>query len=339
MIRLALLLLTCSAPPLQGDLPCTSPDCPPWIWPLSGDVYQPRRLLNTHGQLVRILDGAEPQSHRGIDIGAGAANGAGETVRAVADGMVVAIQYQGPGSFQNRVMIAPEAETTWALAYVHLAEVHYAIENFEAPETVLQQPPKHVDHLPELGGIVDVSMRDDYFAEFVQTDTASGSILRKNKTDWSIGAKAGIGFGEPTPQDKFARRAEQRIVEAVEQLVRLVRDAIVRVERDPHHVGLERHGRGRSEAGRVPDQVSDDAVRQVERGIGRAVVLILSRSIQGLPGGETSHEVFEWRPPQPGRRMLYVCYVSPGTRIAPTLQLPVIIGEPGDSDDATLQQP
>lgn len=80
------------------------------------------------------------------------------------------------------------------------ADLHYSIENFETQNVVLQQPPKHVDYLRGLGGIVDVSMRDDYFAEFAQTTSSDGSINRKLKTDWSLGGRVGIGIGPPIPK-------------------------------------------------------------------------------------------------------------------------------------------
>jgi hypothetical protein len=82
------------------------------------------------------------------------------------------------------------------------AELHYAIEDIETANVLLGQPPKHVDHLPELGGIVDVSMQDGFYAEFVQTDQASGSVTRKTKTDWSIGARVELGLGPPAPKNK-----------------------------------------------------------------------------------------------------------------------------------------
>lgn len=89
--------------------------------------------------------------------------------------------------------------TDCRLLFLGDAELHYAIENIETSNVILQQPPKHIDYLQALGGMINVSMHDDYFAEFSQTDVASGSITRKGKTDWSIGAKIGIGLGLPTP--------------------------------------------------------------------------------------------------------------------------------------------
>ena len=77
------------------------------------------------------------------------------------------------------------------------AELHYVLENIETSNVILQQPPKHIDYLPALGGLVDVSMREDFFAEFSQTDSKSGSINRKTKTDWSIGERIKVGIGSP----------------------------------------------------------------------------------------------------------------------------------------------
>jgi hypothetical protein len=84
--------------------------------------------------------------------------------------------------------------------FVGDADLHYSLENVETQNVVLQQPPKHVDYLRGLGGIVDVSMRDDFFAEFAQTTSLDGSINRKLKTDWSLGARVGIGLGPPVPK-------------------------------------------------------------------------------------------------------------------------------------------
>lgn len=84
--------------------------------------------------------------------------------------------------------------------FVGDADLHYSLENVETQNVVLQQPPKHVDFLRGLGGIVDVSMRDDYFAEFAQTTSNDGSINRKLKTDWSLGGRIGIGVGPAIPK-------------------------------------------------------------------------------------------------------------------------------------------
>ena len=81
------------------------------------------------------------------------------------------------------------------------AELHYVLENIETANVILQQPPKHIDYLRSLGGLVDVSMRQDFFAEFAQTDTNSGSINRKTKTDWSIGSRVKVGVGSPEKKD------------------------------------------------------------------------------------------------------------------------------------------
>lgn len=83
------------------------------------------------------------------------------------------------------------------------ADLHYAIKNVQTSSVVLDAPPKHVDYLRELGGIVNVSMQPDYFAEFAQTNTTSGSITRKTKTDWTIGTRVDLGLGPPKPPDKF----------------------------------------------------------------------------------------------------------------------------------------
>lgn len=79
------------------------------------------------------------------------------------------------------------------------AVLHYVLENMEAPEVVLQEPPKHVDYLPELGGITNVSVTDDFFTEFSVTDEAGGMLEKKSQTDWTLGAGVAVGFGPPVP--------------------------------------------------------------------------------------------------------------------------------------------
>ncbi len=74
------------------------------------------------------------------------------------------------------------------------ADLHYTLVNFETQNVVLQQPPKHVDFLRALGGIVDVSMRDNFYAEFAQTTSNDGSIDRRLKTDWMLGARIAVGW-------------------------------------------------------------------------------------------------------------------------------------------------
>ncbi|HEX6884224.1 MAG TPA: hypothetical protein VF530_12670 [Planctomycetota bacterium] len=115
--------------------------------------------------------------------------------------LLLAADATGDAAYHGSLRCVGPATQDCRRLFLGDAELHYAIEDVETTSVLLQQPPKHVDFLPELGGIVDVSMRDGFFAEFVQTDEASGSVTRKLKTDWSVGAKLGIGFGAPAAKD------------------------------------------------------------------------------------------------------------------------------------------
>ncbi|MDH5445920.1 MAG: hypothetical protein OEY52_10205 [Gammaproteobacteria bacterium] len=83
--------------------------------------------------------------------------------------------------------------------YLGDAELHYAIEDMETSNVILQQPPKHIDYLPKLGGMTNVSMVDDFFAEFSQLDSNNGSITHKAKSDWMLGSKASGDVGTVDP--------------------------------------------------------------------------------------------------------------------------------------------
>jgi hypothetical protein len=115
--------------------------------------------------------------------------------------ILLAADANGDAGYYGTMRCAGAATQDCRRLFLGDAELHYVIEDIETSSVLLQQPPKHVDYLRALGGIVDVSMRDGYFAEFVQTDQASGSVSRKLKTDWSVGAKLGIGFGPPATKD------------------------------------------------------------------------------------------------------------------------------------------
>jgi len=85
--------------------------------------------------------------------------------------------------------------------YLGDAEYHYMLENIQTMNVVLGQPPKHVDYLRALGGMVNVSMRDEFYAEFGQTNSISGEVKRQTKTDWSVGAGLKLSSGPPGDSD------------------------------------------------------------------------------------------------------------------------------------------
>ncbi len=106
------------------DAPFSDPRCSgPWIWPLQGHGFEPRRLIHTHGQLVEVRPpGGEViahYAHPGIDIQAKK----GELVRAVTDGYVVTKKFNGPGEYGNYLVIAPDFESSWGVLYQHVGEV------------------------------------------------------------------------------------------------------------------------------------------------------------------------------------------------------------------------
>jgi hypothetical protein len=116
--------------------------------------------------------------------------------------ILLAADANGDAAYYNTLSCTGSATGDCRRIFLGDAELHYVLENIETSNVVLQQPPKHVDYLRELGGIVDVSMRDDYFAEFARTDTTGGSVDRRTKTDWSIGARSKVAVGPPVPKDK-----------------------------------------------------------------------------------------------------------------------------------------
>lgn len=113
--------------------------------------------------------------------------------------ILLAADATGDAAYYDTVQCAGSLPGDCMRVFLGDAELHYVIEHIETKSVLLQQPPKHIDHLPALGGIVDVSMRDTFFSEFVQTDQASGSVMRQTKTDWSIGARVELGLGPPAP--------------------------------------------------------------------------------------------------------------------------------------------
>ncbi len=155
-----------------------------------------------------VADPAASELHA-VTLSLGAVGGGGLAVTVPMDAaldqqvILLAADAEGDAAYYGsfRCFGSPTNQFDCRRLFLGDAELHYVIEDIETKSVLLQQPPKHVDYLPALGGIVDVSMRDGFMAEFVQTDQASGSLVRKLKTDWSVGERLKIGIGEPKAKD------------------------------------------------------------------------------------------------------------------------------------------
>jgi len=130
---LSSLLLAVLSPALQETTKS------PWIWPLSGDFYAPRELLETHGQPQLLTNSV--LLHRGIDIKAnwyvvpwgGSVNGPpfgiltkteSETVRSCFDGVVRYVHTgEDESGWSNQVVVSPASDSDWGLRYLHLESV------------------------------------------------------------------------------------------------------------------------------------------------------------------------------------------------------------------------
>lgn len=88
--------------------------------------------------------------------------------------------------------------------------------------TILHEPPKHVDYLRHLGGIVNVSQLDAFYAEFSSASAQNVSVSRSTQTSsttaesQSISAKEEVGVGIPDTGAKV--NASQKVaLENVEE--------------------------------------------------------------------------------------------------------------------------
>ncbi len=137
--------------------------------------------------------------------------------------LLVAADVNGDaGYYQSRRCIRhPDSSSSDECRTIFLgdATMHYVVSEIETQSVILQQPPKHVDYLRALGGIVDVSMRETYYAEFSQTDFIGGNISQKAKTDWTTGTTTGGGVGIPKPLGKDFSNVAEISVETEVQLV------------------------------------------------------------------------------------------------------------------------
>ena len=73
------------------------------------------------------------------------------------------------------------------------------LRNYQSLELLLQEPPKHIDYLPELGGLINISMSDEFFTEFSQEQTVSKLVESRSRLDLVVGESFElsntVGFG------------------------------------------------------------------------------------------------------------------------------------------------
>jgi len=62
----------------------------------------------------------------------------------------------------------------------------HVLRNIETFDIVLAEPPKHLDYLPALGGVTNVSVTSDLFATFESTQSQSQEITRETTTDFTL---------------------------------------------------------------------------------------------------------------------------------------------------------
>jgi len=62
----------------------------------------------------------------------------------------------------------------------------YRINSVEAFDVILAEPPKHLDWLPALGGITNISATADLFAEFETQTTSSQNVSKETVSDWTL---------------------------------------------------------------------------------------------------------------------------------------------------------
>jgi len=62
----------------------------------------------------------------------------------------------------------------------------YRLNSVEAFDVILAEPPKHVDWLPALGGIANISATADLFAEFETQQATDQSVSKETVSDWTL---------------------------------------------------------------------------------------------------------------------------------------------------------
>jgi len=62
----------------------------------------------------------------------------------------------------------------------------HELRDIETFDVILAEPPKHLDYLPALGGVTNISATADLFATFETTETQSQEITRETSTDFTL---------------------------------------------------------------------------------------------------------------------------------------------------------
>lgn len=72
------------------------------------------------------------------------------------------------------------------------------LRNNQSLELLLEEPPKHIDYLPEAGGLINISMNDEFYTEFSEEQTVQNLVESRSRLDLvvgeSFGASSTIGF-------------------------------------------------------------------------------------------------------------------------------------------------
>lgn len=72
------------------------------------------------------------------------------------------------------------------------------LRNNQSLELLLEEPPKHIDYLPEAGGLINISMNDEFYTEFSEEQTVQHLVESRSRLDLvvgeSFGASATVGF-------------------------------------------------------------------------------------------------------------------------------------------------
>jgi len=62
----------------------------------------------------------------------------------------------------------------------------HELRNIETFDVILAEPPKHLDYLPALGGVANISATADLFATFETTETQTQEVSRETTTDFTL---------------------------------------------------------------------------------------------------------------------------------------------------------
>lgn len=72
------------------------------------------------------------------------------------------------------------------------------LRNNQSLELLLEEPPKHIDYLPEAGGLINISMNDEFYTEFSEEQTVQNLVESRSRLDLvvgeSFGASSTVGF-------------------------------------------------------------------------------------------------------------------------------------------------